>query len=63
MIKNICEDKKSFIIVKTIVNFAKELGIETVVEFVHNKEVLEKTKELQVDGYQGYFIAEPMEKI
>jgi len=63
LIKNIHEDKKSFIIVKTIVNFAKELGIQTVVEFVHNQEVLEKTKELQVDGYQGYFIAEPMEKI
>ncbi len=63
LIKNICEDKKSFIIVKTIINFAKELGIDTVVEYVHNQEVLEKTKELQVDGYQGYFIAEPMEKI
>ena len=63
LIKNICEDKKSFLIVKTIVNFAKELGIDTVVEFVHNQEVLEKTKELQVEGYQGYFIAEPLEKI
>ena len=63
LIKNICEDKKSFIIVKTIISFAKELGIQTVVEFVHNQEVLEKTKELHVDGYQGYFIAEPMEKI
>jgi len=63
LIKNICRDKKSFIIVKTIINFAKELGIETIVEFVHNQEVLEKTKELQVNGYQGYFIAEPMENI
>ena len=63
LIKNIHEDKKSFIIVKTIINFAKELGIDTVVEFVHNKEVLEKTKELDVTGYQGYFIAEPSEKI
>ncbi len=63
LIKNICEDNKSFIIVKTIINFAKELGIKTVVEFVHNQEVLERTKELSVDGYQGYFIAEPMEMI
>ena len=63
LIKNIHEDKKSFIIVKTIINFAQELGIDTVVEFVHNKEVLEKTKELDVTGYQGYFIAEPMENI
>ena len=63
LIKNIHEDRKSFIIVKTIISFAKELGIDTVVEFVHNKEVLEKTKELDVTGYQGYFIAEPSEKI
>ena len=63
LIKNICEDKKSFIIVKTIINFARELGIQTVVEFVHNQEVLEKTKELHVDGYQGYFIAEPTRNI
>jgi len=63
LIKNICEDNKSFIIVKTIVSFAKELGVETVVEFVHNKEVLEKTKELNVTGYQGYYLAEPMENI
>ncbi len=63
LIKNIHEDKKSFIIVKTIINFAQELGIDTVVEFVHNKEVLEKIKELDVTGYQGYFIAEPMENI
>ena len=61
LIKNIHEDRKSFIIVKTIISFAKELGIDTVVEFVHNKEVLEKTRELDVTGYQGYFIAEPLE--
>jgi len=63
LIKNICENSKSFIIVKTIISFAKELGVETVVEFVHNKEVLEKTKELNVTGYQGYYLAEPTEDI
>lgn len=63
LIKNICEDKKSFIIVKTIANFAKELGIQTVVEFVHSEAVLQKTKELKIDAYQGYFIAEPREDI
>jgi len=63
LIKNICEENKSFIIVKTIIHFAKELGVETIVEFVHNKAVLEKTKELDVTGYQGYYIAEPLEII
>ncbi len=63
LVKNIHEDKKSFIIVKTIINFAKELGVDTIVEYVHNEAVLEKTKELDVTGYQGYFIAEPLEKV
>ncbi len=63
LIKDICKDKKSYIIVKTIINFAKELGIDIIVEYVHNREVMEKTKELNVDGFQGYFIAKPSEKI
>lgn len=63
LIKNICKDKKSYIIVKTIINFAKELGVDTVAEHVHTLEVLEKAKELHIDGYQGYFIAKPSETI
>ena len=63
LIKDICEDNKLFIIVKTIINFAKELGIDIIVEFVHKKEILEITKDLNITGYQGYYIAEPMENI
>ncbi len=59
LIKNIHEDNKSYIIVKTIVSFAKELGIKTIAEFVHNQEVFDRVKKLNVDGYQGYFISKP----
>ena len=63
LIKNICEDEKSFLVTKTIINFAKELGADTVVEFVYNKEVLKKVKQLSPTGYQGYYLAEPLEVI
>jgi len=61
LIKNVDKDKKSYTIVKTIVGFARDLGIQTVAEFVHSKEVYEVVKKLGVDGFQGYFFAEPVE--
>lgn len=60
MIKNIDKDVNSQIITKTIVNFAKELGIKTISEFVHNKEVFNKVNEIGVDFSQGYYFGEPV---
>ena len=44
---------------KTIVAFAKKLGIKTVAEFVHSSPVMGKVKELKIDYSQGYFIDQP----
>ncbi|RLA76350.1 MAG: REC domain-containing phosphodiesterase [Epsilonproteobacteria bacterium] len=63
LVKRICEDEKSFIVVKTIVNFAQELGIETIVEFVHNQKVFNKIEQLNISGIQGYYISKPKEKV
>jgi PAS domain S-box-containing protein/diguanylate cyclase (GGDEF)-like protein len=63
LIKNVDKDQNSQIIVETIVDFAKKLGIETIAEFVHSKEVFEKVKELGVDYSQGYYIGEPKPEI
>ena len=59
LIKNIHKDNDLFIITKHINDFAKELGCNTIAEFVHNKEVYEIVKKLNIDGLQGYFIDEP----
>ena len=40
IIKNIHKDKSAEVVTKTIVAFAKELGIETVAEFVSEEEDL-----------------------
>jgi len=59
LIKNIHKDKNIFITVSTIVNFAKQLGLEVVAEFVDSKEVLETIKLLNIEYSQGFYLHEP----
>ncbi len=63
LIKNIDQNDDMRIITKTIVNFAKELNIKTVAEYVHSEEVLNQVKILGVDFAQGYHIGKPDEHI
>ena len=63
MIKNIDSDENSKIITKTIVNFAKEMNIKIIAEFVHSKNVSDAVKELGVDYSQGYYFGAPSDKI
>jgi PAS domain S-box-containing protein/diguanylate cyclase (GGDEF)-like protein len=59
LIKNIDTDQSSLIIVEAIVAFTKKLGIETIAEFVHSKEVYDKVVSLGIDYCQGYYLDEP----
>ncbi len=61
LIKNINTDNNLYLTVQTIVGFAKALKIKTVAEFVHNEEVLNYVKNLDIDYSQGFFIDEPKE--
>ncbi len=61
LVKNIHNDSNSYLITKTINEFAHNLGIKTIAEFVHCKEVFEILKELGVDEFQGYYFCEPKE--
>ncbi|MEA3289281.1 MAG: EAL domain-containing protein [Campylobacterota bacterium] len=63
IIKSIDTDKRSYIITQTIVNFAKQLGIKTIAEFVHSKDVYDKLNLIGVDAYQGYYFSEPVSDI
>lgn len=63
LIKNITVDKSSEVIVETIVSFAKKLGLKTIAEFVHSKEVMEKVAEMGIDYSQGYYLSEPKEEL
>lgn len=63
LIKNIHQNEETKIIVKTIVNFAKELGIKTIAEYVHSEEVLACVKEIGIDYAQGFYIGKPSPKL
>ena len=60
-VKNIHNDKNSYLITKTINDFAHSLGIKTIAEFVHCKEVFEVLKGLGIDEYQGNYFSEPVD--
>ena len=59
LISSIDKDKNALLVVETIVEFARKLGIKTIAEFVHSSPVLDKVKELKIDYSQGFFIDEP----
>ncbi len=59
LIKNIDTSNESKIIVKNIINMAKDLNAKTIAEYVHSKEVYDITRELGVDYLQGFYLAEP----
>lgn len=63
LIKEIDVNENAFLVVETIVEFSKKLGIETIAEFVHSSTVIDKVKELKIDYSQGYFIDKPSLKI
>ena len=59
LIKDIDVDNSALLVVETIVNFAKKLGMKTVAEYVHSSVVMDKVKELGIDYSQGFYIDEP----
>ena len=59
LIKDITTNNYSLSVVKTIVAFAKEQNIQTVAEFVENKEIYNVLKEIGVDFSQGYYFGKP----
>jgi len=63
LIKDIDTNETSRIVVKNIVQFAKDLKIKTIAEFVENEAILKKIKELGIDYSQGYYFSEPREQI
>ncbi|WP_457561575.1 bifunctional diguanylate cyclase/phosphodiesterase [Caminibacter pacificus] len=63
LIKSLDENEKFYKIVKTIVEFAKEMDIRVIAEFVKDEKIYEICKKLGIDGMQGYFIHIPSKDI
>ncbi|WP_320036040.1 EAL domain-containing protein [Halarcobacter sp.] len=52
-------DYKGYILIESIVSFAKKLDIKVIAEFVEDEIIFEKLKSLDVDYYQGYYFDKP----
>jgi PAS domain S-box-containing protein/diguanylate cyclase (GGDEF)-like protein len=61
LIKDIDKNKVSEIVCKNIVNFAKDLNMKTIAEFVENESIFNKIKEIGIDYSQGFYFSEPKE--
>ncbi|BCD61345.1 diguanylate cyclase/phosphodiesterase [Nitratiruptor sp. YY08-26] len=59
-VQDLFKDKNDYVIVATIVNMAKSLGLKTIAEGVETKEQFEELKKFGVDFFQGYYLAKPM---
>ncbi len=55
-------NEKEYVIIKSVINMAKDLNIKTVAEGVEEKIQSEKLKELGCDIVQGFYYAKPMKK-
>ncbi|WP_281950692.1 EAL domain-containing protein [Nitrosophilus kaiyonis] len=62
LIKDLDKNSNALIVVETIVGYAKKRGIKTVAEFVNNKDIYQKVKELDIDYAQGFYLAKPSDK-
>lgn len=54
-------DKKGFVIVKSIIQMAQEMGIKTVAEGIENSDQLQILKSLMCKFGQGYYLSKPVE--
>ncbi len=59
IIKKILVDDVSYLLVKSIVAFAKEANIKIIAEYVCSKEIFEKVEVLGIEYCQGYYFSKP----
>jgi len=59
LIKNLPHDRNSQIFVKHICEFAHEMGMGVIAEFVANEAIYHQVKEIGIDASQGYYFYEP----
>lgn len=63
LIKNLPHDKNAQVIVKNIQNFAAEMGIATIAEFVSSHEIYEVVNAMGINYSQGYYFSEPAKEV
>lgn len=60
LVKNIVQDENSYKVTKTIIEFAKNLNLKTIAEYVENKDIFNTIRDLGADYSQGYYFSAPL---
>ncbi len=63
IIKHLATDPKSEVLTRAINTFSHSLGIKTIAEYVSDETIFMKVREIGADFCQGYYIAEPHDKL
>ncbi len=63
LIRNIDKDKNALIMTRGIVGFAKKLGLITIAECVHSKQVFDTVVEIGIDYSQGFYFGQAQREI
>ncbi|MCT4598930.1 MAG: GGDEF domain-containing phosphodiesterase [Vallitalea sp.] len=63
IIENIANDKACELVAETIIGFARKMNITTIAEYVSNKDIYDKIKQLGIDFSQGYYFSKPVDNI
>ncbi|WP_022850914.1 EAL domain-containing protein [Limisalsivibrio acetivorans] len=59
LVRSVCTDEVSYKLVKTIANFASDINVKTVAEFVSEESIFRTIRELGINYSQGYYISAP----
>lgn len=62
-IRNLDSSKEDRLFVKSLVDLATGLDIETVAEFVENKPILDELEKMNVSYMQGYYLSRPQDDL
>ena len=59
LIEKVDTDLNSRIIVENIVSFSRKMGIKTIAEYVHSRQIYDIVRSLGIDYSQGFFLGRP----
>ncbi len=57
--ESILTNKKSLVLIESIITVAKKLDAKLIIEFVSSKEIFDVVSKLEIDYIQGYYIGKP----
>jgi diguanylate cyclase (GGDEF)-like protein len=59
LIREIDHDEDAYKLVSSIQTMASSLGIKTIAEYIHSREVFQRSKKIGIDEFQGFYFSEP----